>query len=364
VNAAGPAFPTLPPTTDAWREHALTTISELEALKRWLVAGMPGDEAASSPLVEAIDRDLEAAYESAGGMPKSKRRRIALAGSGVERAMSRIDAAQAGLLRLAPLAYLRGQMPALAAHVRRLPAKDPRRLRVEEIARGKAIDETGREAVIAGVRAASWETRYEITRVRSFRNVLWAVAALLTAAALGMGLLGALQPSLVPLCFNPGERIVCPTEQAAVSNGAGPETQPGEAPLGQSEAAVAADAEIREQASPWDVPLVELIGLVAGALAAAVSLRSIKGTSTPYSLPVALAVLKLPTGALTAMLGLVLMAGGFVPGLSALDSPAQILAWAVVFGYSQQVVTRLADQKAQTVLDDVGREKVEQPEPD
>jgi hypothetical protein len=363
VSGPGPEFPTLPPTTGAWREHALTTISELEALKRWLVARMPGEEASTSPLVEAIDRDLEAAYESAGGTSPAKRRRAALAGAGVERTMSRIDAAQAGLLRLAPLDYLRGQLPALATHVRRLPTKDPRRLRVEQIARAEAIDEAGREAVIAGVRAASWETRYEITRVRSFRNVLWAVSALLTIAAVGMAALGALQPSVVPLCFNPGERIVCPTEQAAVGDGAAPGTQPDEAPLGQTEAALAADAEIREQASPWDIPLVELIGLVAGALAAAVSLRSIKGTSTPYSLPVALAVLKLPTGALTALLGLVLMAGGFVPGLSALDSPAQIVAWAVVFGYSQQVVTRLADQKAQTVLDGVGREKAEQPAP-
>ena len=361
MNATGPPFPELPPTTDAWREHALTAISELEALKRWLVARTPPEDAAAAQLVEAIERDLEAAYESAGGTTADKRRRIALGGAGVERTMSRIDAAQAGLLRLAPLSYIRGQMPALAAHVRLLPVKDPRRVRVEGIARAKTLDEADREGVIAGVRAASWETRFEITRVRSFRNVLWAVSALLTAAAIGMGALGALKPSLVPLCFNPGERIVCPAEQAAVDGGT-TGSQADEAPLGQSQAAVAADAEIREQASPWDIPLIELIGLVAGALAAAVSLRSIKGTSTPYSLPVALAVLKLPTGALTALLGLVLMAGGFVPGLSALDSPAQIIAWAVVFGYSQQIVTRLADQKAQTVLDGVGREKQPVPE--
>jgi hypothetical protein len=186
------------------------------------------------------------------------------------------------------------------------------------------------------------------------------VASLLSAAAIGIGLLGALEPSLVPLCFNPGQRVVCPTEQVAVSTGASG-TQATEAPLGQSEAEIAADAEIRRVASGWDIPLIELVGLVAAALAAAVSLRSIKGTSTPYSLPVALAVLKLPTGALTALLGIILMTGGFVPGLSALDSPAQIVAWAVLFGYSQQVVTRLADSRAQSVLEDVGREITEPP---
>ena len=73
-----------------------------------------------------------------------------------------------------------------------------------------------------------------------------------------------------------------------------------------------------------------------------------RGTATPYSLPIALAVLKVPTGALTAVLGLVLMRGEFIPGLSALDSSGQILAWAAVFGAAQQLVTRMVDRQAQT----------------
>ncbi|MGG7571613.1 hypothetical protein [Streptomyces sirii] len=64
----------------------------------------------------------------------------------------------------------------------------------------------------------------------------------------------------------------------------------------------------------------------------------------------ALAWLKLPTGALTAVLGLLLMRGGFVPGLTALDSSAQIIAWAIVFGYSQQVFTQFVDKQGQALL--------------
>jgi hypothetical protein len=52
----------------------------------------------------------------------------------------------------------------------------------------------------------------------------------------------------------------------------------------------------------------------------------------------------------TAILGLLLMRGQFVPGLSALDTSGQILAWALVFGYAQQLFTRLVDQQAHTVL--------------
>jgi hypothetical protein len=97
-----------------------------------------------------------------------------------------------------------------------------------------------------------------------------------------------------------------------------------------------------------------VVGLVAAAVAAAAALRQINGTSTPFAVPVALAVLKLPTGALTAVLGLLLMRGQFVPGLSNLDTSAQIVAWAVVFGYAQQLFTRLVDERGQAVLQAVG----------
>jgi hypothetical protein len=50
----------------------------------------------------------------------------------------------------------------------------------------------------------------------------------------------------------------------------------------------------------------------------------------------------------------VLMRADFVPGLSALDSPAQIIGWAVVFGYAQQLFTRFVDQRAETVLNTAG----------
>jgi hypothetical protein len=62
---------------------------------------------------------------------------------------------------------------------------------------------------------------------------------------------------------------------------------------------------------------------------------------------------KLPTGALTALLVLLLMRGGFVPGLTALDTSARILAWALVFGYAQQQFTRLVDQQAHTLIQSV-----------
>jgi hypothetical protein len=101
--------------------------------------------------------------------------------------------------------------------------------------------------------------------------------------------------------------------------------------------------------------VVELVGLIAAAVAAATTLRDLRGTTSPYSVPVALAVLKLPCGALTAVLGLLLIRNGFVPGFDSLETSAQILAWAIVFGFAQQVFTRLVDERAHVVLTTMDR---------
>ncbi|MDP9210096.1 MAG: hypothetical protein M3O65_16725, partial [Actinomycetota bacterium] len=85
-------------------------------------------------------------------------------------------------------------------------------------------------------------------------------------------------------------------------------------------------------------------------LSAAVSIRHLHGSSTPYDVPVALSLLKLPSGALSAVIGLVFIRGEFVPGLSQLDNQPQILAYAFLFGIAQQLVTRLVDRQAQDVL--------------
>jgi hypothetical protein len=92
------------------------------------------------------------------------------------------------------------------------------------------------------------------------------------------------------------------------------------------------------------------MGLLGGALSATFTIQKLRGTSTPYGVPVALAILKLPAGALTAITGLVLLYGKFIPGLSELDSQGQILAYAVVLGIAQHLVTRFVDQKAEAVL--------------
>jgi hypothetical protein len=152
------------------------------------------------------------------------------------------------------------------------------------------------------------------------------------------------------MCFAPQEAgkvvVVCPTAQSE------PFVPTGEQPQ-KHVPTRDIDSVIKETAKPTDLIVIELVGLTAAAVATAAAIRRIKGSSERYGLPVSLAALKLPTGAITAFLGLLLMRGQFVPGLSALDTSAQILAWALVFGYAQELFTRLVDQQGQTVLDNV-----------
>ena len=345
----GPAIGLGGPTTAAWREDALTRVSELTGLADWVEA-VGADRGDELKLMAAVRLQLERARKTAAGQDDTSRRaswrlftrfKSSSGGSSVERTLGSLDAAETGLLRLAPSDYLRGLMPSLQAHVNRYLSKgDPRRARVDALvkkAEQRPLDESERVAVVAAYHAANSQRRCEILRLRSFRNVLLVAALGLLLVAVGLGILGSLRAHLIPLCFTPDQHVVCPTHTT---------TWPGQTNT--------TDRAIRATVSGWDIWLVETIGLVAAALASAFALRGIRGTSTPYSLPVALSILKLSTGALTAVLGVLLMRGGFVPGLSNLDTSAQILAWAIVFGYAQQLFTRMVDQQAQSVLNDVG----------
>jgi hypothetical protein len=213
-----------------------------------------------------------------------------------------------------------------------------------------------RGMIVTALRGARSAALREQLRVRSFSMVLAATITALIVLAIGVAVMGYRNPTAVPLCFAPEEagqptEVVCPTAHSAPL------------PAGRV-GGVALDRAVQQAVRKGDLLLVEVLGLTAAAVAAAVAIRGIRGSSEALHLPVLIALLKLPLGAITAFLGLLLMRGQFVPGLSALDSSAQILAWALVFGYAQQLFTRFVDQQGQTVLDSVrGADKVKEPSP-
>lgn len=363
------------PLSAGWREGTLTRALELDTLCAYALA--ESDNPEGEIFARALAAHLEAARAAARSDKSDPKQWLPrLRGSSLrERAMTNLDAAESQLLNFAPPPMILGQLPGLLAHVQRhLMPNDVRRIEFERLAVtlgiAPSVRPTGtnridhvhklelveqeRGKIVTAVRAASSAAVREQIRVRSFRNVLVVTTLLMTALASVVAILGALKPTLIPLCFAPEEAgtavVVCPTGQSApFSVASTPSTAGGEVPTPTQDI----DDAVVETVTSFDLFVVELVGLAAAAVAAAGAIRGIRGSSERYGLPVALAVLKLPTGAITAFLGLLLMRGQFVPGLSALDTSAQILAWALVFGYAQQLFTRLVDRQGQTVLDSV-----------
>jgi hypothetical protein len=335
------------PTSSAWREEALTSAAEMYTLLHWM-EGIEEEEGEipvpnKSHLAEAVAAHLDAARQ--GAHTRGWQVWRTWSGAVIERTMGNLDAAQINLLRLAPMSFLRSAMPNLLMTARQyLKENDPRLNRLESFARrAEQIRSDDRGFIVAAVQGALTEGRRGEARIRSFRNVIMVTSAILIMFAIGIAILGWFQPTLLPICFRPGDAVVCPTDEVALPPS---QVTPQGAPSTFADIGPAID----EAASPWDALLVEFVGLLGATVAAAAALRRLRGTTDPYSLPAALSVLKVGTGALTAFLGMLLIRAAFIPGFTALDSSEQIIGWAIVFGYAQQLFTRTVDQQAENIL--------------
>ncbi|MFD5335410.1 hypothetical protein [Streptomyces hawaiiensis] len=332
-----------PPRT-AWRARARARITYLEAeLEHESVRREADDRMA---LIEGMRGHLEKARSAAD---EDFGWRWLWSGSAArEGVCSNIRSAEVLLIQLVSDEEAAGRASEVMALVKdHLDADDPRRvrlaLRLRPIISGD-ITGSDRDLMARALDAAYCSLDDELARVRSLRNILWAATVLVLAGVVSLALYGWFSPSSLSLCFSPGNSsrgevdVVCPTAEHHIR---------------QAEGAPRIDPSSR--ADPTDILTVEIAGLAGAALTVIASLRRIRGTDSPYMLPLASAVLKFPTGALSAFLGLLLIRGAFVPGLSDLDSRAQVLAWAAAFGAAQHLVTRLVDDRAQMTLSEVGR---------
>jgi hypothetical protein len=225
---------------------------------------------------------------------------------------------------MAPLyddAQLAAEIPEAIARVEvALDRDDPRRIAALGLQDAHPADPGTRERFVKAVQVGFEAADAEHARLRSFRNAVVGSAAVLALILVGFIAYVWQHPAVLPLCFitEPGNTRVC---------AAG-----GDAPQG------------------YDLVTVAALGMLGGLLSAIVSIRNMQGTSLAYDVPTALAALKLPVGALSAMGGLLLIKANFVPGLSQLDSQEQILAYAFIFGAAQQLLVGAVDRHAQQLL--------------
>jgi len=174
-------------------------------------------------------------------------------------------------------------------------------------------------AALAAAMAAEDDQQAE---VRRFRNVLFGTFVSLTVVVGVLVAVGIWRATLIPVCLpKPGARagtMVCPAGGRI----------PGAA----------------------DLPLVLGLGAIGATLAVAKNLAGLKPVGVRYSLSVAEGLVKVTLGAITAVLGLlILQTQTSLPGV--LGSQQALLAAAVVFGYSQQIFTGLLDRQATSLMD-------------
>ncbi|MFE7941964.1 hypothetical protein ACFU46_32095 [Streptomyces griseoincarnatus] len=328
------------------REGIRARISELRALlndreRAHREVGQP-ERTRKTELLQEAQAELEKAERaiSPEHSPRYKRAAHVIVGR------IHIDAAHNMLLRVSEGIEVLPLLPGVLAFLREhLSPDDPRliaALEIEQKASGDAPpSEVQREILLEAMGIARQARIDEAMRVRSFVYIVWWLMLGLTGLAVLVAILGFVDPGIVPLCFAPevadtAEKVaVCPIGMRSIPEEADP---------------AMISTLVADTAQGADFLIVELVGLVAACIAAAAALRRMRGTSTPFAVPLTLALLKLPTGALTAVLGILLMRGGFVPGLTNLDSSAQIIAWAIIFGYAQQLFTHFVDNRAQSIL--------------
>jgi hypothetical protein len=160
-------------------------------------------------------------------------------------------------------------------------------------------------------------------QVRRFRWVLVGAFVALLVLVVFMGVVASIEPKYLPLCLPaqdlPGSKI-CPI------GGSTPNSA--------------------------DLPLILGMGTIGAALAVATSLATQKvDAGVRYSLSVAQGLVKVAFGALTAVLGIIILGSltsREIPGI--LGTQSGLLTVAVIFGYSQQIFTRLIDRQASSLL--------------
>jgi hypothetical protein len=160
------------------------------------------------------------------------------------------------------------------------------------------------------------------SQVRRFRNVLLGTFVCLFIVVVVLGVIGAMHPAYFPLCVAKQGSTTTPPKMICPSGGS-----------------IAGTA---------DLPLVLGIGGVGAVLAVARNLAGLKPVGVRYSLSVGQGLVKIAFGAITAMLGIFILSTQTSVGF--LGSQVGLLSTAVVFGYSQQLFTKVIDQQANDLL--------------
>jgi hypothetical protein len=254
-------------------------------------------------------------------------------GTLVDAAYQNLHAAESMIVGIYDADDIEAAVPEAVARVEAgLDRDDPRRVAALELLDGSPTDH-GRAARLAkAVEIGFGASDAEYIRLRNFRNTVLGGAGAMSVLLVAFVVYITRNPRDVPFCFAGTRGTFCASGASAPSG--------------------------------HDVITVALLGSLGGLLAAILAIKNMHGTASSYNVPQALALLKLPLGAVSAIGALIAIRGDFIPGFSDLDSQAQILAYAFGFGLAQQLLTGLVDKQARTILNTAPGKATSAPRPE
>lgn len=304
-------------TRRVWSQEVLVRAAVLQArleamrLDRDLSAG-------ETKLAERVEDRLKHAALAATRVQPTRSVRNWWRGAHVDAAYQNLHAAEILMTSLYDDVHAEAEVPEAIARVEaRLDRDDPRRAAAFALQAEAQSPEQRRAQLAKAVQVGFEAADSEYKRLRSFRNAVLGSAAVLGVTLIAVVAYAWNNPDALPICFSEAQQVC---------------------------------ASGRDVPSKADVGIVASLGALGGLLSAIISIRNMQGTSVAYDVPTALAALKLPVGALTAVGGLLLVAAHFIPGLSNLDNQQQILAYAFLFGVAQQLFVGFVDKQAQELL--------------
>jgi len=243
-------------------------------------------------------------------------------GSSVTMAWESVHEAAAELVELESDDAVRSSLPRLVDWIQEVMDKDsPLRKRYETdltaIIEGKSgVDRT---LVRQAHQDALNANNEKHANLRTFRNLLHLATAILTLLLVALAIWHAANKHFVSLC-NPNP----PKGTQPCFSGTTPASR--------------------------DIAVIVLIGAIAGILSVAFALGSEKTPPSRYNVRVAQMLLKPAAGAATAVIGVLLVQSGIIVSPAQSASEALFLAYAAIFGFSQQLLTRFVDKRAGQLL--------------
>ncbi len=288
----------------------LAVVADLLMIRDTLDSGVrSGADAA----VRICRRELEVARSAVtAGVGRGGRRDVRL-----ELAWHSIHRARALLPLVVPDDALEAQYLYASQRIGRVRPRDAELLSRlgSTVGDGGAVDDRGRQLLSYALSRAYSAADSRFRQVRKLRDRLLRTAWVMAAVTVVLVAVGALVPDAVPLCGGGGG--VCPSGGSVPTGG--------------------------------DVATVAGFGVLGAALAGVLAVRRAQPTSSPYRLSPALAGLRAGLGGVLAVVGVMVVQAQVVPGLAGLDTVQQVAVYSVVFGFAQELVTRLLENRARSV---------------